>query len=115
MTVAVYELEPDDPADIAAYQSCYGTHAAVSYVHVDGGAGAGAGSGEAALDIENVIGIAPAVHVLVYQGPNSATGSGAYDTYRAIVDQNRAQVVTTSWGQCEPAVDRSAARREHAL
>ena len=35
-TVAVYELEPDDPGDIAAFQACYGTHAPVSYVHVDG-------------------------------------------------------------------------------
>lgn len=115
VTVAVYELEPNDASDIAAYQSCYGTHAAVSYVHVDGGAGSGPGTGEAALDIENVIGIAPAVHLLVYQGSNSATGSGAYDTYRAIVDQDRAQVVTTSWGQCEPAVDRSAAQAENTL
>jgi subtilase family serine protease len=115
VTVAIYELESDDPIDIAAYQSCYGTHAAVSYVHVDGGAGGGPGSGEAALDIENVIGIAPAARVLVYQGPDSATGSGAYDTYSAIVDQNRAQVATTSWGQCEAAMDRSAAQAENAL
>jgi len=43
-TIAVYELEPNDPNDIAAYQSCYGTHASVSYVPVDGGGGAGAGS-----------------------------------------------------------------------
>src|SRR6185437_3694598 len=35
VTVAVYELEPDDPSDIAAYQSCYGTHATVSNVPVD--------------------------------------------------------------------------------
>ncbi len=115
VTVAVYELEPVDPSDIAAYQSCYGTQAAVSDVQVDGGAGSGPGSGEAALDIENVIGIAPAAHVLVYQGPNSATSSAAYDTYRAIVDQNRAQVVTTSWGQCEATIDRSAAQAENTL
>ena len=41
VTVAVYELEPDDPADIAAYQSCYGTHATISNVPVDQGAGTG--------------------------------------------------------------------------
>jgi Pro-kumamolisin, activation domain/Putative Ig domain len=115
VTVAVYELEPNNPSDIAVYQSCYGTHTSVSYVHVDGGAGSGPGTGEAALDIENVIGVAPAVHLLVYQGSNSASGSSAYDTYRAIVDQDRAQVVTTSWGQCEPAVDRSAAQAENTL
>jgi hypothetical protein len=118
VTVAVYELEPNDPADIAAYQACYGTHATVSYVPVDEGAGAGAGSGEAALDIENVIGLAPNVNVLVYRGPNSnsgAPGSGPYDTFSAIVNQNRARVVTISWGQCESALGAADAAAENAL
>jgi hypothetical protein len=99
-TIALFELEPNNASDIAAYQSCYGTSAAVSYVGVDGGSGTGAGQGEAALDIEDVIGLAPKASVLVYQGPN--TGSGAYDTYSAIVSQDRAQVISTSWGVCEP-------------
>ena len=119
VTVAVYELEPDDPSDIAAYQSCYGTHATISYVPVDQGAGTGPGSGEAALDIENLIGLAPNVNVLVYQGPNSnsgAPGSGPYDTFSAIVNQDRARVVTVSWGQCEAALGQAdAVRREHAV
>ncbi|MFZ0042013.1 MAG: protease pro-enzyme activation domain-containing protein [Solirubrobacteraceae bacterium] len=107
VTVAVYELEPNDPADIAAYQSCYGTHASVSYIRVDGGAGSGAGSGEAAIDIENTIGLAPSVNVLVYQGPNQSAngpGSGPFDTFRDIIDQDRAQVVSVSWGDCEAAI-----------
>ena len=74
-TIAIYELEPDDPNDIAAYQSCYGTHASVSYIPVDGGAGSGEGSGEAALDIENAIGLAPRANFLVYQGANSNSGA----------------------------------------
>jgi subtilase family serine protease len=105
-TIAVYELEPNDPNDIAAYQSCYGTHASVSYVGVDGGAGTGAGSGEAALDIENSIGLAPRASYLVYQGANSnssAPGSGPYDTFSAIITQDRAQVISVSWGECEPS------------
>jgi hypothetical protein len=103
-TVAIYELEPNDPNDIAAYQSCYGTHASVSYIPVDGGAGSGEGSGEAALDIENAIGLAPRANFLVYQGANSnssAPGSGPYDTFSAIIGQDRAQVVSVSWGECE--------------
>jgi subtilase family serine protease len=118
VTAAVYELEPNDPADIAAYQSCYATNASVSYVPVDGGAGSGAGSGEAALDIENLIGLAPDVHVLVYQGPNSdsnAPGSGPYDTFSAIVNQDRAQVLSVSWGQCEPTVTQADAIAENTL
>jgi subtilase family serine protease len=103
-TVALYELEPVDASDIATYQACYGTHTAVNYDRIDGGAGAGAGGGEAALDIENVIGLAPASNVLVYQGPNSnssSPGSGPYDVFSAIVNQDRAQVVSISWGECE--------------
>ena len=118
VTVAVYELESDDPSDISAYQSCYGTHATVSYVRVDSGSGTGPGSGEAALDIENVIGLAPNVNVLVYQGPNSnsgAPGAGPYDTFSAIINQDRARVVTVSWGQCESALGPTDAAAENAL
>ncbi len=118
VTVAVYELESDNPADIAAYESCYGIHASVSYVPVDGGAGSGSGSGEAALDIENLIGLAPGANVLVYQGPNStsgAPGSGPYDTFSAIVNQDRAQVVSVSWGQCEAGLGAASAIAENTL
>jgi subtilase family serine protease len=118
VTVAVYELEPNDPGDIAAFQRCYGTHAKVSYVPVDGGVGKGAGSDEAAFDIENLIGFAPAARVLVYQGPNSDSGlpgAGPYDTFSAIINQDRASVVSVSWGQCEAQLGLRAANAEHAL
>jgi Pro-kumamolisin, activation domain/Putative Ig domain len=118
VTVAIYELEPDDPADIAAFQSCYGTHAQISYVRVDGGAGSGAGSDEAALDIENLIGFAPRAKVLVYQGPNAPTGvpgSGPYDVFNAIINQNRARVVSISWGQCERQLGALAEAAESVL
>jgi subtilase family serine protease len=98
-TVAVLELEPYDQADIAGYEACYGVNAPIANVPVDGGAGSGSGSGEAALDIENVIGLAPQASIAVYEGPNS--GSGPYDTFSAIIGQHIAQVVTASWGQCE--------------
>jgi subtilase family serine protease len=112
-TVAVLELEPYDPSDITAYEQCYGIGAQFSNVEVDGGAGSGEGSGEAALDIENVIGLAPQARVLVYEGPNS--GAGPYDTFSAIISQHQAQVVTASWGQCEPLNGRSQAAAENTL
>jgi len=101
VTVALYELEPNLTADISAYQSCYGTSASVTYTKVDSGAGSGAGSGEAALDIEDVIGLAPKARIDVYQGPNNG-GTGPYDTYDAIIAADTAQVISTSWGLCEP-------------
>jgi hypothetical protein len=117
-TVAVYELEPVRPTDIASYQSCYGTHTSITYVPVDGGAGSGAGSGEAALDIEDLLGLAPDAKLIVYQGQNSnsgAPGSGPYDTFSAIVNQDRAQVVSVSWGGCEAALGAGAAAAENTL
>ncbi len=118
VTIALFELEPDEPSDIAAYQACYGTKAPVSYAPVDGGVGSGPGAGEAALDIEQVIGLAPRASLLVYQGPNSnanGPGSGPYDTLAAIVDQDRAQVVSTSWGACEADEGAADAQAESTL
>lgn len=104
-TIAIYELESYDPNDIRAYQSCYGIGANVTSIPVDGGPGGGGpGSGEAALDVEQAVGLAPKATFLVYQGPNSgsnAPGSGPYDTLSAIISQDRARVVSISWGQCE--------------
>ena len=112
-TVALFELEPNSTADIAAYQKCYGTTTSVSYVKVDAGAGSGYGQGEAALDIEDLIGLAPKASILVYQGPN--TNVGVYDTYNAIVTANKAKVVSTSWGLCESQAGASVANSENTL
>ncbi len=117
-TIALYELEPNDPRDIAAYQACYGIKASVSYLPVDGGAGSGAGSGEAALDIEQAMGLAPKATFLVYQGPNSSQngpGSGPYDVFAAIIGQDRARVVSVSWGQCEKLEGAANAQAESTL
>lgn len=113
VTIALYELEPFSASDIAAYQSCYGTSAGVSTVRVDGGAGSGAGSGEAAMDVETLIGLAPRASIKVYEGP--ATGLGAYDTYSRIIGDDSAQVISTSWGQCEALAGSVPAAAENTL
>jgi subtilase family serine protease len=112
-TVAILELEPYDPGDISAFDQCYGATTVPTTVAVDGGAGSGAGAGEAALDIENVIGLAPQAKVDVYEGPNS--GTGPYDVMNAIISQRAAQVVTTSWGQCEDLEGFGQANSESTL
>ena len=105
-TIALLELEPDSADDIDAYQGCYGTHATVNYIPVDGGInGDGTadttdpGSGEAALDIEQIIGLAPRATIDVYQAPNTA--GGILDTYQAMVDNPAVTIISTSWGACE--------------
>jgi Pro-kumamolisin, activation domain/Subtilase family len=98
-TIALLELEPFLPADIALYQGCYGTHATVETVNLEGGPepyekGDG---GEAELDIEQLIGLAPAAKILVYQGPNQAS----IPILSTFVAQNAAKVMSSSWGLCE--------------
>jgi len=118
ITVGLYELEPNLPSDIASYESCYGISTKVNYVEVDGGSGSGAGSGEAALDIEQIIGFAPKVHLIVYQGPNSngdSPGDGSYDVLATIVSDDAAKVASSSWGQCETLEGATDARGESAL
>jgi subtilase family serine protease len=112
-TVALYELEPNSTSDISAFQTCYGTSATVSYEEVDGGAGSGAGSGEAALDIETVIAAAPDASELVYQAPN--TGADALDEWTAIISQDKASIVSTSWGICEAEAGSSSIDSENTL
>jgi subtilase family serine protease len=99
-TVALFELEKNLPTDVAAYQKCYSTTAKVTYVKVNGGAtGSAAGQGEAALDIEDIIGLAPKAAVKVYQGPN--TNAGLLAVYNKIATDDIAKVMSSSWGQCE--------------
>jgi hypothetical protein len=99
VTVGIYELEPYTQSDITTYQSCYQVNGTVTKVPVLGGA-TGAQSGEAALDIEDVAGLATGSNILVYSGPQS--GNGPIQTYDQMVTADQAQVLTTSWGVCEP-------------
>lgn len=100
-TIALFEEEPYLPADIEEFQKCYGTHATVEPVDVDGGPGpyVAKDGGESELDIEQVIGLAPDAKVIVYQGPNeSGTTPQILSAY---VTENRAKVMSSSWGLCE--------------
>jgi subtilase family serine protease len=99
--VAIAEFEADSPSDIAAYQACYGTSATVNYIPVDGGATPSSDTNaEAALDIEDLIGLAPQAIVDVYQAPSGSNGD-VLDVYSTIVDNDTDPVVSTSWGECE--------------
>jgi hypothetical protein len=114
VNVALAEFEPDSASDITAYRSCYGVKTAVSYTKVDGGAGTGAGSGEAALDIEDLMGLAPGVTIHVYQAPNGSNAD-TYDLYNTIISADTSQVVSTSWGLCQPDDDASLIASEASV
>jgi hypothetical protein len=105
--VGIYELEPFTESDIDTYKSCYGISTPAPTLHnVDGGA-TGAQAGEAALDIEDVTGLAPAATIDVYSGPNNdpTYPNAPLDVYARMVGDNLDRVLSTSWGQCESEMD----------
>jgi subtilase family serine protease len=116
-TVAIFEEQPYLPSDIATYQACYGTNATVTPIDVDGGPGAyvpgTSDDGEAALDIEMVAGLAPKANILVYQGPSTA--NSPVDIIAAMVAQNSAKIITSSWGVCEALTGGSVIAAENTL
>ncbi len=115
--IAVYELEPFDPADLQAFDTCYfgATKAAqmagtngnaggrLSITPVDGGQTAGPGSGESILDIEDVSAIAPNANIDVFEAPNNTFGG--IDEYQQMIDTGTPDpIITSSWGLCETAI-----------
>ncbi len=116
-TVALFELQPYDPTDIAQYQLCYGTNVPITNVPVDGGPGpytpGKSDDSESALDLEQVIGLAPGASIQVYEGPNSSTGS--LDTLSQIVTTNQAKVISSSFGICEALAGGTTMQSENNL
>jgi hypothetical protein len=111
--IAVYELEPFATSDLQTFDTCYfGAAQAtamlgrVAVKSVDGGQPAGPGSGESILDVEDVSALAPGANIDVYEAPNNTFGS--IDEYAQIVNDDVDQIVTTSWGLCEQAVQQGS-------
>jgi subtilase family serine protease len=102
VAVVEFETEPTITKDLADYQYCYGTDATMNYIPVDGGSTINPVDShgmEMALDIEDVIGLAPEATLDVYQAPN--TNLGDERVYKRIVGSDTDKVVTASWGECE--------------
>ena len=98
--VDLFEQSTYSPSDVAAFQSCYGTHTHLVNEPVDGGNSTV--STEATGDIEDLVGLAPDLSgILVYQAPDNSTGQ--LDEYSDIQLNDGAHVVSTSWGLCESA------------
>jgi subtilase family serine protease len=103
--IALVELEPWLRSDIATFQRCYGTHVHVTSIRVDGGAGTGPGQQESALDIETAIALAPEARLSVYDAPLEDYARSSFDEYTRIIDDDNAQVVSSSYGLCEAVVN----------
>ncbi|MER7671726.1 protease pro-enzyme activation domain-containing protein [Kitasatospora sp. NPDC096128] len=103
-TVALWEFDGYKSSDLTSYDAQYGlTGPAVSTVSVDGAnydSAPGQGIGEVELDSEIVRGAAPKATQLVYEAPNN--DQGEIDMANKIVADNKATVISISWGSCEP-------------
>src|SRR5439155_4959298 len=118
-TVALYELAPHTGSDVATYLQCFGLHNPVTTVGVDGGSpetNPGAIL-EANLDIEAAAVTAPGANLVSYEGPNSTQSAplGPLHVWSAIVNDDTAQVISTSWVLCEPLERASERKAMHAL
>ena len=103
-TIAVVEFEQYLSSDLASFQACYGLANPVTNVTVDGGPGGPpTGAGEAALDVELAAFSAPSAALDVYEAPNGSDVAAA-DVFNRIASDDSAQVVTTSWGDCEASI-----------
>ena len=102
-TVALFEEADYANSDIATYTHCYGIRPVIRRVRVDGGTtikASGLALEEETSDIETVTGLAPRARILVYEAPGNSLAT-MIDNYAAIMAQDRAQVVSSSYGYCE--------------
>ncbi len=69
---------------------------------------------ETTLDVEWASAMAPGAHVLVYAAP-SASAASFLQVYDRIVADNRAAVLTTSWGLCERDMPSAMRQQAHTI
>jgi len=101
-TLAVVEFSNYDPADVAAYQSCFGLSVPVTDVPVDGGTPIRSDALEVAIDLEVALSAAPGLdHAYAYIAP--PTGSMAQVLNAIVADRAQTGVglISISWGLCE--------------
>ncbi len=104
-TIAVATLAPFIPQDASHFWRYYHIHrtGSLSEVGVAGQqvtqSGYGIGGSETSLDVERSGALAPGANLIVYEAPNTTTGF--INLFEAVVSQDRAQVMTTSWGESE--------------
>jgi subtilase family serine protease len=131
VTLAVFELSAYTQSDITTWaQTFYGRHYTppLENINVDDGPlstfcppgdtcypGYG-GDIEVNADIEMQLTIAPdARHLLVYNAPNDALGLTELDEYTKIANDNRADSVSSSWGECERDIGAAIAQAENEV
>lgn len=104
-TIGVLELEPFAGSDVASFDRCFfgsDNTSVIRTIPIDGFDLHGFGTGEAALDLEMLAALAPEAHLDVYEAPNNSFGP--IDAYNAMVSADQANILSTSWGECETSL-----------
>jgi Pro-kumamolisin, activation domain/Subtilase family/IPT/TIG domain len=120
--IGVFEEEPFLASDVKHFDACYfGSAAAagmlsrLNVIPLEGGIPPGPGFfGEAVLDVEDVSATAPGADIDVYENPETPQGEVA--EIAAMVDEDRDQIITSSYGQaCEQEEQSGQAGTQQAL
>jgi kumamolisin len=103
-TIGIVTLADFNPEDAYAFWKGAGINVKpnrIKKTNVDGGSGWN-GYDETTLDVEQSGALAPQADISVYVGPNSDTGFT--DAFAQAINENKAQQISVSWGESEPAI-----------
>ena len=120
-TIGILAMGAYDPADVFAYWNALGLAVdahRITNVLVAGGASPRSGLGsndaaEATLDIQQAGGLAPGAAMRVYIGP--VTEAGMLALFSTAVTENKADVLSISWGEPESHTDAYFRTALHAV
>jgi subtilase family serine protease len=133
VATAVFELSAYQASDVDTWTDNFygsGYKPDITNVTVDGGplapvcpagdtcpadANGYSGDFEVDGDIEEQLSIAPDAHVYVYNAPGDETGQTSLDEYTTIANQDIADTVSSSWGECEADSGEAFAQAENTI
>lgn len=102
MSAALVEFDDYHDSNVKAVEACYHLHTPVTRRLVHGGTGGPPAGGEVEdmADITTILEMLPQLaHLYVYVAP--ITSVGELQLYSSFVTDNRAPVISSSWGTCE--------------
>jgi kumamolisin len=113
-TVAVATAYSYNKSDVEEYWKQYGIKRTGTVTNIAVGGTTNTPNGETTLDLQQVGGQAPGANILMYLGkdPKFTTFTLVFNT---IVTDNKADVVSISWGLCEMWTGSAQMQTEHAI
>ncbi len=114
VTIAIATAYTYLPSDVSTFWSKHDVHRTGHVINIPVGGITGQIDPETTLDLEMVGDQAQAANVLVYSGNNPEFMTFSL-VYNKIVTDNKADVITTSWGACEQQSQPSQLQAQHQI